>query len=312
MKLKTSPSVWAFCSCLAICSFLAFGPLAELAHCAERPKTRMLPADDGFRTTPATHAVIHQSSLGDILLTEHPRHLVFVKSSETQPKSLLAKVPVSKIGTTLLTIEAGPEARAVTPYVESGMAKAAHIGQGMLTGHGSAKHELEFDLLPSPSAGTTIYEGPVEILIPLNTYLPSTDAKLEDAEPVLLKLTASEKDQARVISTRSILVKDDRKGRFDWKGRTEKQEGAREEISVPITFTRLADHIIQAVSQQPLTTGEYALIFRRKAPSGQNSEDVVLRSPLAALHRNLETQEKVPPRSGELLAFDFRVIPSGL
>ena len=262
--------------------------------------------------TPSTHAVIRQKARGDILLTEHARRLVSVKNKETQPKSWLAQVPISKIGTTLLTLEAGPEARAVTPYMETGLTKAAHLGKGILTKHGSAQQEFEFDLLPGPTAGVTIYEGTVEILIPLNAYLPSVEARLDDVQPVLLKLSESEKDQSRVISTRAVVVQEDRKGRFDMKGRTEKQEKAREETSIPIMFTRLADHVIKAVSQEPLTMGEYALIFRRKAPSGESVENVVLRSPTAAIYRNAQIQERSQPRSGELLAFDFRVIPSGL
>ncbi|MBV9180159.1 MAG: hypothetical protein JO356_02520 [Acidobacteria bacterium] len=310
MKLKISPSVWSFRSCLTVCFFLILRTPAELARCAEAPKAEIASAPSGAVTTPLQHAVIRQGARGEILLTEHSRRLVFVKSKEMESKSLLSKVPISRIGSTLLTLEMGPEARALTPYVGTGMAKAAHIGRGILSGRGSAQQEFEFDVLPGPTAGVTIYEGELEILVPLNAYLPSAEDKLDEVQPVLLKLAESEKDQCRVLSTRSVAVKEDRKGRFALKETTERREGEREEVSIPMKFSWLPGKVIQAISSQPLTTGEYALIFRTKAVSGQDLEDVVLRSPSAPASLKMDGRKPVQLQSGELLGFDFRVIPA--
>jgi hypothetical protein len=216
----------------------------------------------------------------------------------------------------------GPAATLAVPYMENGAAKAAHFGKEFLARHGTDSQHIEFDTLAGTTAGVTLKPGNVEVLVPLNQYISSAQAVLEDIRPVLVKLDISVKDQVRIIAARHIDLRQEKNGRFDLKPAVTRIEGDVVEVTVPSSFERLPGNVYRIVNTEPLAVGEYAIVFRQKAESGRYTANVVLRTttqqyqPRDSSRSSLSELMNPPSRSSNLavattnfIAFDFRILP---
>ena len=108
----------------------------------------------------------------------------------------------------------------------------------------------------------------MEVLVPLNQYIPFADDIPDDVRPVLLKLDVSIKDGIRLLAARHIELKQQKNGRFNLRAPVERIEGDVEETVVPTEFERRSGNVYRIITAEPLVAGEYALLFRKKALSG--------------------------------------------
>jgi hypothetical protein len=158
--------------------------------------------------------------------------------------------------------------------------------------------------------------------VPLNQYIPSAQAVLEDVRPVLLKLDVSVKDQVRIIAVRHIELRTEKKGRFDLKPAVTRLERGVDEVIVPSSFERLSGNVYRIVNKEPLSASEYAIVFRKKAESGQYTANVVLRttlpqnqvrdssgSRLSELMNAANRSSNLAATATSFIAFDFRILP---
>jgi hypothetical protein len=131
-------------------------------------------------------------------------------------------------------------------------------------------------MLTGLSAPLTLKEGLAEFLIPMNRYL-AADMDSADLQPVLLRLESREKDNARVLTSRHVLLKQNKKGRFDLKPVVERQESNVQQTTLPVAVRRVDGNIYSVTTQEPLSRGEYALLFRKKSPAGEPTANVALK-----------------------------------
>ena len=76
----------------------------------------------------------------------------------------------------------------------------------MLVGHGSDTKGFEYDTLPGATAEVTLKEGNAEFLVPMNNYVPSADFDVARVQPVLVRLELRDRDNVRLIASRSPSV----------------------------------------------------------------------------------------------------------
>jgi hypothetical protein len=266
------------------------------------------------------HAVIRQAPHTEALLSDAPQKTAILKRGK-DAKALA----LESLGKTGVSMMGGPAAALAMPYMENGAAKAAHFGKELVSRHGTDVKHLEFDTLAGTTAGVSLKPGNVEILVPLNQYIPSAQAVGEDIRPVLLKLDVSAKDQVRILAARHIELRQRKKGRFDLKPAPARIEGNVDEVIVPSSFERLPGNVYQVVNTEPLIAGEYAIVFRKKSEGGQYTTNVVLRtitpqyqardSSGSSSGPNLSELMNSANRSNDLavtatnfIAFDFRIL----
>jgi hypothetical protein len=257
-------------------------------------------------TSPCEHAVIRQAPHTEALLTDAPQKTAILKRGK-DGKTLA----LESLGKTGAGMVGGPTAALAMPYMENGAAKAAHFGKELVARHGTDVKHIEFDTLSGTTAGVSLKSGNVEILVPLNQYIPSAHSVGEDIRPVLLKLDVSVKDQVRIISARHIELRQRKKGRFDLKPALTRIEEEVDEITVPSSFERLPDNVYRVVNTQPLITGEYAIVFRKKSDGGRYTTNVVLRTgaSLSELMNPANRSNNLAVTATDFIAFDFRILP---
>ncbi|HLC44870.1 MAG: hypothetical protein A2722_00435 [Candidatus Doudnabacteria bacterium RIFCSPHIGHO2_01_FULL_50_11] len=123
-------------------------------------------------------------------------------------------------------------------------------GVGMLGSNTPTVQGFNFEILPGKSATLLIVTGDAEFSIPL---APFHDGSYATAEPLLLRLTVSEKDGLRILSSEKVKVK----------GGDEPQQqslGPKQFTLVEVSIAKTADTVW--VKAQNLSIGEYALAFR--------------------------------------------------
>jgi hypothetical protein len=263
------------------------------------------------------HAVVRQAPHTETLLSDTPQKTLTLKH-EKGAKTLVFE----SLGSTGARMIAGPAATLAMPYMENGAAEAAHFAKGLVARHGADANQIEFDTLPGTTAGVTLKPGSVEILVPLNQYIPSARAALEDIRPLLLRLDVSVKDQLRIIAARHIELRQEKKGRFDLKPAITRIEGNVEEVILPSSFERLPGNVYRVVNTEPLSVGEYAIVFRKKAECGQYTANVALKTTTQQYQardssgRSLSELMNPANRSNHpavtatnFIAFDFRILP---
>jgi hypothetical protein len=279
-------------------------------------------AEDGHRRVPKLpdRAIIRQAPGVEALLSDSAQRVILLKGGAASAKAVFALETATQAGAAIV----GGPARLAVPYVAEGATKAAHVGKTLVTGHGSDVKYIELDALPGTTAATSLRTGNVEILVPLNEYIPSADAVMDDIRPVLLRLT-SMKDQVRLLAARQIELRSQKRGRFHVRSPIERIEVEVEENVVPASFERLADNVYR-IWTQPLTVGEYALVFRMKAATGRYTTNVALRSairaassgpdipsPTSTLTDLINPSKKPNParesQATSFIAFDFRLLP---
>jgi len=210
-------------------------------------------------------------------LTDRPQKVLFVKSQATTAKAAIGNLLLSDVGLNLITMALAPQMKMWNPYMNDSIRKGIDLGKGMLVGHGIDTKGFEYDTLPGLSADVTLKEGTAEFLLPLNAYVPSADFDAASSQPVLLKLETRDRDNARLIASRQVLLKQNKTSRFDLKPTIERQESGVEQNIVPVSIERLPGNVIKVIPTAPLAPGEYALIVRKASESGQFAQNVALK-----------------------------------
>ena len=210
-------------------------------------------------------------------LTDHPQKVLFVKSQATSAKEAIGNLLLSDVGLNLITMALAPQMRMWNPYLNDGIRKGVDLGKGMLVGHGNDTKGFEYDTLPGATAEVTLKEGNAEFLVPMNNYVPSADFDAAGVQPVLVRLEPRDRDNARLITSRQVLLKQNKTGRFDLKPTVERQETGVEQHLVPVSVQRLPGNVFQVIPEEPLVAGEYGLVFRRAADTGNYVQNVPLK-----------------------------------
>jgi hypothetical protein len=224
-------------------------------------------------------------------LTAKPQKILFIKSEASDVKSAVANIVLSDVGLQLLTMGLSSQMAMWNPYMGDTIIKAANAGKGMILNRGTDTKGFEVETLPGLTADVTLKEGKAEFFVPVNRYIPSADFDPAAVEPVILRIEPRDKDQNRVLSGRKVLLKQEKKGRFDLKPTTDRQESSVEQTIIPVTVERMPDNVIRIATVDDLKRGEYSLVFRKKHPSGVYTSNVALKPEL----RPAEAAPAAPP-----------------
>ena len=181
------------------------------------------------------------------------------------------------------------------PYMGEAISKAAKLGKGMLLNSNGVTKGFEIETLTGSTADVTLKEGKVELLIPMNRYMPSADMDPGTIEPVVLRMQPRDNEQRRVLSGRKVIVKQTKKGRFDLKPTTDRVESDVEQALVPITVERMPNGVVKITTAEDLTRGEYALVFRKKDASSVYTANV----PLKATPAQASAPAEAAPPAGD-------------
>jgi hypothetical protein len=222
-------------------------------------------------------AVVRQGTSSQIKLADRPQKILFVKSQATNAKAAIANLLLSDAGLNLITMALAPQMRVWNPYMNDSIRKGIDLGKGVLVGHGSETKGFEYDTLPGSTADVTLKEGDAEFLVPLNKYIPSADFDSSAIQPVLIRLEQREQDNARLIASRQVTLKQNKTGRFDLKPTIDRQESGVDQRLVPVTVERQPGNVFRVVPASPLVTGEYGLIIRKSSDAGGPVQNVALR-----------------------------------
>jgi hypothetical protein len=226
--------------------------------------------------TVTDHVIVRQGAT-TAQLANKPQKVLFIKSEATDVKSAVANILLSDVGLQLLTMGLSSQLTMWNPYMGDTIAKAANLGKGMLLNKGSDTKGFEIETLPGMTAEVTLKEGKAEFFIPMNRYIPSANFDPATVEPVILRLDPRDNDQNRVLSGRKVLIKQEKKGRFDLKPTTDRQESNVEQSMVPVTVERMLDNVLKITTQEDLKRGEYGLLFRKKDAAGAYTTNVPLK-----------------------------------
>lgn len=244
-------------------------PVVVAAAPAPAPAPSIVPA--------VTDHVIVRQGITTTRLANKQQKVLFIKSEATDIKSAVANILLSDVGLQLLTMGLSSQLTMWNPYMGDTIAKAANVGKGMLLNKSSDTKGFEIETLPGLTADITLKEGKAEFFVPMNRYLPSANFDPSTVEPVLLRLNPRDKDQNRVLSGRKVLLKQEKKGRFDMKPTTDRQESNVEQSVVPVTVERMPDNVLKITTQEDLKRGEYGLLFRKKDAAGAYTSNVPLK-----------------------------------
>lgn len=251
----------------------ASAPASESS--AARP---VAPAPAAPAPVPANldHALVRQG-VASVPLADRPQKVVFVKTDSGNARDAIADLLLSDVGLSLITMGLAPQMKMWNPYFGDTLSKVTTLGKGVLRSRGADTKGFEYDMLPGTTADVTLREGKPELLIPMKNYLASADVDLAGVQPVLLKLETREKDQGRLLSARQVLLKETKKGRFDFKPTVDRQELGLEQNAVPVEVQLTADYVYRITPKQDLRPGEYALVFRKRVNSGAFTADLPLK-----------------------------------
>jgi len=227
--------------------------------------------------SPALQFAVVRQDASQTRLTDHPQKVLFVKSQATNAKEAIGNLLLSDVGLNLITMALAPQMRMWNPYMNDSIRKGIDLGKGMLVGHGSDTKGFEYDTLPGATAEVTLKEGNAEFLVPMNNYVPSADFDAAGVQPILVRLEPRDRDNARLITSRQVLLKQNKTGRFDLKPTVERQEAGVEQNLIPVSVERLPGNVFKVIPIAPLAAGEYGLVFRRASDTGNYVQNVPLR-----------------------------------
>ncbi len=225
--------------------------------------------------TPLTTVTVRQGA-STFPLSDKPQSVLFVKSEAGTAKEAVVNVVLGDVGIQLITMGLSPMVGS-NPYLGNAINQAAKLGKGLLLNQNGATKGFEIETLTGSTADVTLKEGKVELLIPLNRYIPSAEMDPGAIEPVVLRVQPRDNEQRRVLSGRKVILKQIKKGRFDLKPTTERVESDVEQSLVPITVERMPNGVIKLTTDEDLKRGEYALVFRKKDESGVRTANVPLK-----------------------------------
>ena len=225
--------------------------------------------------TPLTSVRAHQGA-NAFPLSDKPQSVLFLKSEAGSAKEAVGNLVLGDVGVQLITMGLSPMV-GWNPYLGDAVSKAAKVGRGLLSSNGATKG-FEIETLTGSTADVTLKEGKVEFLIPLNHFIPSADMDPSILEPVVLRMQPRDNEQRRVLSSRKVILKQTKKGRFDLKPTTDRVESDVEQSLVPITVERMPNEVIKITTNEDLKRGEYALVFRKKDASSVPTANVALKA----------------------------------
>jgi hypothetical protein len=200
--------------------------------------------------TPLTTVTARQGA-STFPLSDKPQAVLFVKSEAGTAKEAVVNVVLGDVGIKLITMGLSPML-GWNPYMGDVINKAAKVGKGLLLNKDGTTKGFEIETLTGSTAEATLKEGKVELLIPLNQYTPSTEMDPNTIEPVVLRLQPRDNEQRRVISSRKVVLKEVKKGRFDLKPTTDRAESDVEQSLVPISVERMPNGIIKIATGEDL------------------------------------------------------------
>jgi hypothetical protein len=272
---------------------------------------------------------------GESISTLNPtaQSVIFVKSEAEDPKAAIANTLITQVGLNLLTMGVGSQMLRWNPYMGEAFQQFTNVGKSVFTGHGTDVKGFEYDSLPGLAARVTLKPLPAELIIPLEPFRPAADFSFDNIQPVLLRLQVRLDDQMRLLASHRVVIKQEKKGRFDLKPKSERQEAAVDERAIPIQFERQPGNVLRVTTSAPLEPGEYALVLRTKSGEGAPTQNVALkpiagatpvtaaapspeppappRSPFGVFKKSAPPQNVQTPPTGTtvgFLAWDFRVV----
>jgi hypothetical protein len=226
-------------------------------------------------------------------LSDKPQSVLFVKSEAGTAKEAVVNVVLGDVGIQLITMGLSPM-MGWNPYLGDTINKVAKLGKGLLLNKNGATQGFEIETLTGSTADVTLKEGKVELLIPLDRYISSADMDPSTIEPVVLRMQPRDNEQRRVLSGRKVILKQTKKGRLDLKPTTDRVESDVEQSLVPITVERMPNGVIKITTDENLTRGEYALVFRKKDASSVYTANV----PLKATPKQASAPAEAAPPAG--------------
>src|ERR1039457_2996445 len=230
-----------------------------------------------FQDSAALAFPVVRQGVSQTRLADRPQKVLFVKSPAANAKEAIGNLLLSDVGLTLITMALAPQMRMWNPYLNDGSRKGVELGKGILVGHGSDTKGFEYDTLPGATAEVTLKEGNAEFLMPMNNYLPSADFDAAGVQPVLVRLEPRDRDNARLITSRQVVLKQNTTGRFDLKPTLERQEIGVEQHLIAVSVERIPGNVFKVIPEAPLVVGEYGLVFRRAADTGDYVQNVPLK-----------------------------------
>ena len=249
---------------------------------ARKPRKRSGPGDPvraaRSARTPALppSTVIARQGINTFPLSDKPQTIMFVKSEAGTAKEAVVNIVLGDVGIQLLTMGLQPM-MGWNPYLGDTLNKMAKVGKGLLLNKSGDTKGFEIETLTGSTADVTLKEGKAEFLIPVNRYIPSADMDPSTLEPVVLHMQPRDNEQRRVLSGRKVIIKSTKKGRFDLKPTTEREESNVEQSLVPVTVERMAENMIRITTNEELKRGEYALVFRKKDAANLYTTNVPLK-----------------------------------
>src|ERR1051326_7189720 len=190
-------------------------------------------------------------------LNDAPQKVLFVKSESDDPKAAIANTLITQVGLNLLTMGMGSQMLRWNPYMGEAFQQFTSLGKGLFTGKGNDVKGFEYDTLPGLTAGVTLKPQPVEILMPLDPLRPSADFNIDSVQPVLLRLETRPEDQLRVMASHRIVIKQEKKGRFDLKPKSEREEKDVQQRLIPVELQRQPGNILRVTTTPALHPAEY-------------------------------------------------------
>jgi hypothetical protein len=194
-----------------------------------------------------------------------------VKSDKTDARAVIANLLLSDIGISLLTAGFAQQMKVWNPYMGETLARATEFGRGLLAGSKAETRGFEYETLPGATAAAAVRPGKLSILIAAHSVLNA-----QPVTPVLLKLEQREKDGARILASRQVVVRQVKQGRFDMSPTIERQEVSVQEAAVALDIERLPDGSLRVRTKEDLAPGEYALVLRQPGTSGAPTSNVAL------------------------------------
>src|SRR5215469_15345209 len=143
------------------------------------------------------NAIARQPQRTETLLTGVPQVSVSINQSKGSKT-----IALESLGNTGAAIVGGPIAGAAAPYVEAGAEKAVRFGRSLLSRHGGEFKQVEFAVLAGATADVSFRAGNLEVVVPLNQYVTTTQALPEEVRPVILKVDEDVKHEVRILAAR--------------------------------------------------------------------------------------------------------------
>ncbi len=242
-------------------------------------------------------------------LQPRPIQRAFVASESSEASEIAKAAVLGEVGTAM-TVKAG------SSIVTSGIAGAGYFGAAAAAAgtaltllHIGGPKDLkgfEFEFLRGERSSVSVLGQDVEIVVPVDPFLP-VEVPISDIRPVLLRLDVTGKDQVRVLTTRSVLLKPNKRARSG-DDSPDRNELSVQQSVIEIGIERKEGTTFVVRPNTALPSGEYAVIIFGRSTKGAYTENVPLRTQWTA-EEIAKFRDLGQEWSGYgALAWDFRVV----